>query len=220
MVVNFPAATPDFPWSTMVEITRRRHGGGIGGTTPGWTHRRAAPMMPPSHAVGFVQGRGQLTGSPMIPTQDLRSAFLGELRIEVAGSHVFGETPMGTMRRIDYFGSGHFKGPRIDARIVKGGADALLQRFDGVIQPDVRLVLDIAGGHHLLIQYKGYRHAAPEVMEQIACGEMVRPEEVYLRTALFFETDSKDHDWLNRMVAVGVGRREPKAAVYDVFEIL
>ena len=156
----------------------------------------------------------------MSPTQDLRSTFLGELRIEVAGSHVFGQTPMGSMRRIDYFENGHFKGPRIDARVVTGSADALLRRFDGVIQPDVRLTLKIAGGHHLFIQYKGYRHAGPEVMARIAREEPVGPDEVYLRTALFFETDSPDHDWLNRTVAVGVGQRQPKAAVYDVFEIL
>jgi hypothetical protein len=156
----------------------------------------------------------------MLPTQDLRSTFLGELLIELAGSHVFGETPMGGMRRIDYFESGHFKGPRIDAKIVKGSADALLRRFDGVVQPDVRLTLEFAGGDHLFIQYRGFRHAAPEIMERIAREEAVRPDEVYLRTALFFETDSKDHGWLNRALAVGVGRREPKAAVYDVFEIL
>jgi hypothetical protein len=156
----------------------------------------------------------------MPPTQALRSNFLGELRIDVAGSHMFGATPMGDMRRIDFFESGHFKGPRIDARLVKGGADALLRRFDGVVQPDVRLVLEIAGGHHLFIQYRGFRHASPEVMARIAREETVANEDVYLRTALFFETDSADHDWLNRTLAVGVGRREPKAAVYDVYEIL
>ncbi|MDA1100475.1 MAG: DUF3237 domain-containing protein [Proteobacteria bacterium] len=156
----------------------------------------------------------------MIPTQALRTTFLGELRIEIAGSHIFGATPMGQARRIDYFESGHLQGPRIDARIIAGSADALLHRFDGVIQPDVRLTLEISGGHHLFIQYRGYRHAAPEVMERIAQAQAVRPEEVYLRTALFFETDSTAHDWLNRTVAIGVGRREPQAAVYDVYEVL
>lgn len=156
----------------------------------------------------------------MIPTQALRTTFLGELRIEVTGSHIFGATPMGQARRIDYFESGHLKGPRIDAQIIKGSADALLHRFDGVIQPDVRLTLEISGGYHLFIQYRGYRHAAPEVMERIAQAQAVSPEEVYLRTALFFETDSKAHDWLNRTVAIGVGRREPQAAVYDVYEVL
>lgn len=156
----------------------------------------------------------------MIPTQALRTTFLGELKIEMAGSHIFGATPMGQARRIDYFESGHLKGPKIDAQIVRGSADALLHRFDGVIQPNVRLSLEISGGHHLFIQYQGYRHAAPAVMERIAQGQTVSPEEVYLRTAIFFETDSKAHDWLNRTVAIGVGRREPQAAVYDVYEVL
>jgi len=57
-------------------------------------------------------------------------------------------------------------------------------------------------------------------MEQIAQGETVDMADVYLRTALFFETDSKDHDWMNRTVAIGVGRREPAAAIYDVYEVL
>ncbi|MBC8241422.1 MAG: DUF3237 domain-containing protein [Alphaproteobacteria bacterium] len=156
----------------------------------------------------------------MIPTQALRTTFLGELKIEMAGSHIFGATPMGQARRIDYFESGHLKGPKIDAQIVRGSADALLHRFDGVIQPNVRLSLEISGGHHLFTQSQGYRHAAPAVMERIAQGQTVSPEEVYLRTAIFFETDSKAHDWLNRTVAIGVGRREPQAAVYDVYEVL
>ena len=154
------------------------------------------------------------------PTQILRTTFLGELRIEVAGSHLFGETPMGQMRRIDYFESGHFKGPKVDAKIIKGSADALLRRFDGVVQPDVRLTLETADGHFMFIQYRGYRHATPEVMERIAREEAVSPEKVYQRTAPFFETDSESHAWLNKAVAIGVGRREPKAAVYDVYEVL
>jgi hypothetical protein len=35
-----------------------------------------------------------------------------------------------------------------------------------------------------------------------------------------FETASPKYDWLNRIVAVGVGRREPEFAIYEVFEIL
>jgi hypothetical protein len=101
----------------------------------------------------------------------------------MAASHIFGATPMGQARRTDYFESGHLKGPRIDAQIIKGSAHALLHRFDGVIQPDVRLTLEISGGHHLFIQYRGYRHAVPEVMECIVQAQAVSPEEVYPRPA-------------------------------------
>ena len=150
---------------------------------------------------------------------ELKSDYIGELRIEIAGSHIFDATPMGRMRRIDYFVDGWFRGPKIEARLMPGSADALLRRFDGVVQPDVRLALQTDDGY-IYVQYRGYRHAPDQVMQRIAAGEAVDPSEYYLRTALFFETDSEKYAWLNRVVAVGVGRREPEAAVYDVFEIL
>ena len=75
-------------------------------------------------------------------------------------------------------------------------------------------------GHPLLIIYRGVRHAPAEVMARIAAGERVPPESHYLRTALVFETASPKYDWLNRIVGIGVGRREPEFAVYDVFEVL
>jgi hypothetical protein len=57
-------------------------------------------------------------------------------------------------------------------------------------------------------------------MAKIVAGESVPRESHYLRTAMTFETASQKYDWMNRIVAVGVGRREPEFAVYEVFEIL
>ena len=84
----------------------------------------------------------------------------------------------------------------------------------------MRLPLELDDGHPLLIVYRGVRHAPAEVMARIAAGEHVPKESYYLRTALTFETASPKYDWLNRIVAVGVGRREPEFAIYDVFEVL
>jgi len=75
-------------------------------------------------------------------------------------------------------------------------------------------------GEVLLVQYRGVRHGPPQVMQRIAAGELVPPDAYTLRTALVFETASRKYDWINRVVAVGVGRREPGAAIYDVFEVL
>ncbi len=151
--------------------------------------------------------------------RDLRSAYLGELRIEVTGSYMLGASPLGT-RRLDRLDSGHFRGPRISATIVAGGLDCLLGGNDGALRPDVRLVAELDDGATLLIAYRGVRHGPAEVMERIAKGGEVAPDEYYLRTALAFETASAQYAWLNRMVAVGIGRREPGAAVYDIHEIL
>ena len=149
---------------------------------------------------------------------ELQSTYLGELRIEVTASYMLAETPLGR-RRLDRLERGHFKGPKINAEIVSG-MDLLLSCADGALRPDVRLVLKLDDGEFMLIQYRGVRHGPPDVMARIANGEPVAPSSYYLRTGLVFETASKTYDWMNRIVGVGVGRREPTAAVYDVFEVL
>ena len=35
-----------------------------------------------------------------------------------------------------------------------------------------------------------------------------------------FETASPQYQWLNRIIAVGTGRRTPEGPVYEVFEVL
>ncbi|PWT73784.1 MAG: DUF3237 domain-containing protein [Proteobacteria bacterium] len=149
---------------------------------------------------------------------ELRSTYIGELRIEVTGSYMLGASPLGR-RRLDRLEKGHFKGPKIQAEIITG-MDLLLGGADAALRPDVRLVLKLDDGETLLIVYRGVRHGPAEVMQRIAKGEQVMPHEYYLRTGLVFETASPKYDWMNRIVGVGVGRREPGAAVYDVFEIL
>ena len=64
------------------------------------------------------------------------------------------------------------------------------------------------------------RYGPPEVMQRIADGEEVDPSEYYLRDTPNFETASEKYDWLNRIVAVGGGRRLSDHAAYEVFQIL
>jgi hypothetical protein len=150
---------------------------------------------------------------------ELKSTYIGELKIEVTGTYMLGGSPLG-QRRLDRLDKGHFKGPKIQAEIMAGGMDLLLGGTDGAVRPDVRLVLKLDDGESMLIVYRGVRHGTPEVMERIARGEQAPPNEYYLRTGLVFETASRKYDWMNRIVGVGVGRRAPGAAIYDVFEIL
>jgi hypothetical protein len=150
---------------------------------------------------------------------ELKTTYLGELMMQVTGSYMLGEAPAGK-RRLDRLDKGHFKGPKIQAEIVTGGMDILLGGTDGAVRPDVRLILELDDGAILLIQYRGVRHAPDEVMQRIAKGERVPPNEYYLRTSLVFETASKKYGWMNRIVGIGVGRREPGAVFYDVFEVL
>jgi len=68
--------------------------------------------------------------------------------------------------------------------------------------------------------YRGVRYASPEVSARIARGEQVAASDYYLRTAPFFETSSPRYAWLNKIVSIAKGERQPDGVSYEVFEIL
>lgn len=150
---------------------------------------------------------------------ELKSQFLFTLTATVTKLHDVGAVPAGT-RHIDLIGAGKFEGPRLKGDLLPGGMDMKTLRADGSMVPNVRLVLRTDDGALIFMHYTGVRHGSPEVMDRIARGEVVPPTDYYLRNTPSFETSAPNYDWLNRIVAVGVGRRMPDHAAYDVFEIL
>ena len=155
----------------------------------------------------------------MQPAQ-LSSRFLCSMRIRVSDSYIMNDVSTGKRRRIDIFGGGEVHGPLLNGTILPGGSDLLLTRNDSSLTPDVRLLVKTDDESLILVTYKGVRHGSPEVMDRIARGENVDPSEYYLRNAPFFETNSTKYNWLNKIVSIGIGRREADSAVYDVHEIL
>lgn len=153
-----------------------------------------------------------------MPAQ-LQSRYLMELKLQVTASHIMGDTPQG-MRRVDVLNKGSFSGPRLNGVTLEGASDLLLRTGDQALKPDVRLLMKTDDEALILCTYRGVRHGSPDVMARIAAGEDVPPEEYYLRTTLQFETASETYDWINRVLAVGIGRREPDGVTYDVYEIL
>lgn len=149
----------------------------------------------------------------------LKSEFLGALHIVMGEAHVIGETPSG-FRRVRVFQGGSFKGPRIAGRVVSGGSDAWMRGRDQAVRPDVRLVVETDDGACVYVTYKGVRHGPAEVMARIERNEPVADDSFYLRNIATFETGAPAYDWLNRIVAVGVGRRVPDGVIYDMYEIL
>ena len=149
---------------------------------------------------------------------ELQSDFLFTIRISVNDLYDIGATPFGT-RHIDMLGEGSFEGPKLRG-VVIGGMDQKIFRSDGAMNPNVRLVLKTDDEALIYMSYTGIRHGSKEVMERIASGEEVEPSEYYLRNTPYFETSAPQYDWINRIVSVGVGRRMPDHAAYDIFEIL
>jgi hypothetical protein len=70
------------------------------------------------------------------------------------------------------------------------------------------------------MQYRGFRHGPREVIARIDGGEIVDPSQYYMRIVPFFEAAAPQYDWLNRVVAVGIGHRNAEGALYSIFELL
>lgn len=150
---------------------------------------------------------------------DLRTAHLMTLALTVSGSQAIGDTPIGA-RRIGLVAGGSFTGARLSGIVLPSGTDWIVRRADGVTVLDVRLVLETADKAAIAMTYRGLRHGPAEVMARLDRGEEVDPAAVYFRTSVIFETAAPRYDWLNRIIAVGTGRRPPEGPVYDVFEVL
>jgi hypothetical protein len=132
---------------------------------------------------------------------------------------MLGQTPFGE-RRIAKVTGGSFTGPELNGTVLPGGGDWLLLRADGALQLDVRVTLQTDDGALIYMTYRGLRHGPAEVMERLNKGEEVDPGDYYFRIAPFFETGAQKYDWLNRILAIGTGRRLASGPVYEVHQIL
>lgn len=145
---------------------------------------------------------------------------LFEIQLQVPSIVDIGATPLGR-RRIATVTGGEFHGERLRGSVLGAPAgDWLLQRSDGVTVLDVRLLLRTDDGEHIYMSYRGVRHGPADVMARLAAGETVDPATYYFRIAPVFETAAKKYEWLNKVVAVGTGRREATGPIYVVEEVL
>jgi len=150
---------------------------------------------------------------------DVRTALLFTLTLKPGSVQPLGRTPFGE-RRLAPIAGGSFEGPKLRGTVMEGGSDWLLLRPDGATQLDVRVGLRTDDGHLIGMSYRGIRHGNPAVMERLNRGEPVDPGSYYFRIAPAFETASDKYDWLNRIIAVGLGHRAPDGPIYRIFEVL
>ena len=116
---------------------------------------------------------------------------------------------------------GHFEGDRLRGTVHAGpGGDWLLLRNDGVLALDVRITLETDDGQLIYMSYRGLRHGPKDVLEKLNRGEKVDPASYYFRMVPQFETSSSQYGWLNRLVAIAKGDREPSGPKYTVYEVL
>ena len=144
---------------------------------------------------------------------------LFRIRAQLADILQFGSTPYGERRVIHILG-GEVEGARLKGRILPGGADWQIIRSDGAADIRARYTIAADNGALILVSSEGLRHGPPDVMTRLAAGEPVDPALYYFRTVMRFETADPAHDWLNRILALARGAREPNAVRLDVHEVL
>jgi hypothetical protein len=137
-----------------------------------------------------------------------------------APAQLVGAVPHGYTRRVMCVSGGWFEGARLSGRVLPGGADVVLERPDGGLHLDVRLVLQTTAGEIVYMTYNGRRNGAtPEIMKKIVNREAIPRGADYFRVLVQFETAAPALQWLNDKVAVGTGTREPDGPLYDVWEV-
>ncbi len=141
------------------------------------------------------------------------------MRLGVRKLQIVGAAP-GGFRRVGVVFGGSFEGERLSGEVLDGGSDWQTVRSDGATTLDVRLILKTSDDALIGISYRGIRHGPPDIIERIERGEAADPATYYFRTAALFETAAPKYDWINRIVAVGIGHRRADGPVYSLFEVL
>jgi hypothetical protein len=144
---------------------------------------------------------------------------LCNLFVELGQPLELGDAPKGRRRIIPIIG-GRVEGERLSGSILALGADWQTVFDDGTAELDTRYGMRTVDGALIDIRNFGYRHGPPEVLAALARGEVVDPSLYSMRTHPRFETGDPRYAWLNRLVAVGSGAREPAAVRVSVFEVL
>ncbi len=136
----------------------------------------------------------------------------------LGGIQKLGNTPYGERRIIDILG-GTVTGPKLNGRVLPGGADWQIIRADGAADIQARYTIETGAGARILVSSDGLRHGPKEVLEALARGDKVDSSLYYFRTVMRFETSDPEVSWLNRILALARGQREARSVRLDVYEV-
>ena len=129
-----------------------------------------------------------------------------------------GDIPQGR-RRIIPISGGTVKGPRLNGRMLPGGADFQIWRSDGCTEIHARYVIETDTGKLIYVENTGLRHGPPEAMQRLAQGLPVDPALIYFRTVAKLETAAPEFAWMTRAIFLCAGARFPDRVVIRYFEV-
>jgi hypothetical protein len=140
------------------------------------------------------------------------------LEVEVGTVRPLGMGRLGQRRIIPITG-GRVSGPRLNGRILPGGADWMTVSHDGVAQMDARYSFETDDGAIIEMIDQGFRHGPEDVMRRLVAGEPVSPGDYYMRSSIRLETGHKDYAFINRMVFVGTGAKTATGVQVNIYSV-
>lgn len=140
------------------------------------------------------------------------------LSVEAGSMRPMGMGRLG-QRRIVTIAGGLVSGPRLNGRILPGGADWLTVNHDGVAILDARYALQTDDGAIVEVIDQGFRHGPEAVMKSLVSGETVPPEAYYMRSTIRLESGHPDYAFVNRLVFVGTGAKTPAGVQIDIYSV-
>ncbi|MDH4413372.1 MAG: DUF3237 family protein [Rhizobium sp.] len=130
--------------------------------------------------------------SPIVP--GLEFAFV--INVTIAEPRSGGRGRNGHRRIIPITG-GTISGPRLQGRVLPGGADYELIRQDGCSVVTAHYGLEADDGTPIYIRNQGLFIADKTVVDRVDAGEFLRPEAYYFRSAPIFDAPVGPHVWLS-----------------------
>lgn len=140
------------------------------------------------------------------------------LEVEVGPPRSLGQGPFGQRRVIPIKG-GRVSGPEISGTILPGGADWQTIAEDGLTELAAHYAFETDDGALIEMTDSGFRRGPSEVMKRLAAGEPVPPGAYYMRSSVRLRSGHPSYAWLNGMVFVGIGGRNPPGVQIDLYMV-
>ena len=125
------------------------------------------------------------------------------LRLTTAETQQIGSAPHGVLSVFPIVG-GSFEGERLRGTVLPGGADWVTATRDATFELDLRATLRTDDGALIHLTFSGVRDDANH----------------YFRTVPRFETAAPAYDFLNRLLAIGIGEIRDDGPVHIIEELL
>lgn len=150
--------------------------------------------------------------------KSVRTRPLFVIHLNVAPLVVVGAIPGGA-RRIGPISGGVFEGERLSGEVMDKGSDWQSVRSDGVTALDARIVLKTRDNALICMTYRGLRHGPPDVLARIDKGDR-SIRRLTISASTHYSRPAAKYDWINRVLAGGIGQRRNDGPLYSVFEVL